>query len=131
MERSTFNFISMRKFKTISTYDPTDPALCEIPKGASVTIPARALSIAEIYRRSVAGAVLPNISFANPLDSTPGDEGFEDAFDQDVDIIDKLEASQNVSYIYERLKEQKRAKPVHTESTTDENIIDSPESVTE
>lgn len=101
-----FLVFKIMEIKSISTYKPE---AFEDPSGKSLTIPGRALSIGEICRRSVIGANLPNLAFNNPLDSG-SDEDFDDAFENDFDIIDTKESKENLGYLFDRYTEQQRVK---------------------
>lgn len=109
--------------RTISNYSEAEPVR-ELPTGPSLTIPGRALSIGEICRRSVIGAQVPNLAFNHPYDQGI-DESFEDAFDNDFDLIDSLESKENAGYIYDRIVEQERAKKSKDSERVSTNSPDS------
>lgn len=95
---------------------PDSPTSAEEVFGKSETIPNQALNIREIMMRSLRGALLPEVQ-NNNLEYGE-DEDFEDGFDPEVDLTDIDENNERLSYLEQRVKQQKdaQAKPKHQDS---------------
>lgn len=89
-------------------FPETEVDIFEVSKGKSETIPGRALHICEIMLRSLRGAILSEVQ-NNKLDYGE-DEGFEDAFDHEVDLTDLDETMQQRSYLEQRIQQASKQK---------------------
>lgn len=92
--------------------------------GRSETVPNAAISLVELYRRSVLGQITPDVAF--PVE-TGDDEDFDDAFEAQ-DIIDVYENSQKISYLQEKIanvQKMKKAKQAENEMKGEAKAADS------
>lgn len=104
----------MERVKYINPYYQDYGSSGEICVGKSETVPGASMTIAEIYRRSMSGAIIPDIQFGHF--ETGDDEDFNDAFESGMDFMEAFENSEKITYYEKKLKEINEAKKKNLKS---------------
>lgn len=104
----------MERIKYINPYYADSGSKGEICVGKSETVPGASMTIAEIYRRSMSGAIIPDIQFGQ-LESGE-DENFEDAFEYGMDFMEAYDNAEKLTFYEKKLKAIKEAKEKNLKS---------------